>query len=150
LPEGATAAQALARRDRAARRTERHPVRSAGRFARFLLPIVLILGLAVGVTAWYARRTFYVAFDHQGRVTIYQGRPGGLLLWDPTVVQHTKIHKDALTEDARIGVQNRKEFENKDAAIAYVGRIESHATAATSTTTTTTTTTAPVVPVPST
>jgi protein phosphatase len=148
VPEDATAAQALARSDRAARRTERHPVRSVGRFARFLLPIVLILGLAVGVTAWYARRTYYVAFDQQGRVTVYQGRPGGLLLWDPTVVQHTKIHKDALTEDARIGVQDRKQFEDKDAAIAYVGRIESRATASTSTTTTTTT--APVVPVPST
>ena len=55
LPEGATAAQALAQRERDERRRERdrHPVRSAGRFARFIVPIILILGLAVAVTAWY-------------------------------------------------------------------------------------------------
>ncbi len=150
LPEGATAAQALARQDRATRRREHHPVRSAGRFARFVVPIILILGLAVAVTAWYARRTYYVAFDQHGRVTVYQGRPGGLLLWDPTVVQHTKITKDALTEDARLGVQSRKEFDTKDSAIAYVGRIEARATTTTSSATTTTTTSSPVVPVPST
>ncbi|HEY3725141.1 MAG TPA: Stp1/IreP family PP2C-type Ser/Thr phosphatase [Acidimicrobiia bacterium] len=149
LPDGATAAQALARQDRATRRREHHPVRSAGRFARFVVPIVLILGLAIAVTAWYARRTYYVAFDQRGRVTVYQGRPGGLLFWDPTVVQHTKVTKDALTEDARLGVQDRKEFDTKDSAIAYVGRIEARATTTTSSTTTTTTS-SPVVPVPST
>jgi hypothetical protein len=124
-------------------------VRSAGRFARFVVPIILILGLAVAVTAWYARRTYYVAFDQRGRVTVYQGRPGGLLLWDPTVVQRTKVTKGALTEEARLGVQDRKEFDTKDAAIAYVGRIEARATTTTSSTTTTTTS-SPVVPVPST
>jgi PPM family protein phosphatase len=150
VPDGATAAQALARRERAERRKDRSPAKSAGRFARFLLPIVLILGLAFAVTAWYARRSYYVAFDHAGRVTIYQGRPGGLLLWDPTVVQHTKVTKRELTEDARVAVQASKEFDNKDAALAFVGRVEDHAAAATSTTTTTTTTTTPLVPVPST
>ncbi len=118
-----------------------------GRFARFLLPIVLILGLAVAVTAWYARRSYFVAFDHKGQVTIYQGRPGGLLLWDPTVLQHTKITKDELTEDARVAVQDRKEFDDKDTALAYVGRVQDRANA-TSTTTSTTTTTTTVVPVP--
>jgi hypothetical protein len=150
LPEGATAAQALANRERAARRKDHNAVKSVGRFARFLLPIVLILGLAFAVTAWYARRSYFVAFDHRGRVTIYQGRPGGLLLWDPTVVQHTKVTKDALTEDALVAVQDRKEFDNKDTALAFVGRVEDRANATTSTTTTTTTTTTPLVPVPST
>lgn len=148
LPEGATAAQALAQRERAERRKERdrHPVRSFGRFARFLLPIVLILGLAVAVTAWYARRTYYVAFDHKGQVTVYQGRPGGLLIWDPTIVRHTALTKDELTEDARLDVEDRKEFDDKGAAIAFVGRVEARATASTSTTSTTTTTVPVVVP----
>jgi protein phosphatase len=150
VPEGATAAQALAARERAKRRKEHNAARSMGRFARFLLPIVLILGLAVAVTAWYARRSYFVAVDHKGQVTIYQGRPGGLLLWDPTVLQHTKITKDELTEDARVAVQDRKEFDDKDTALAYVGRVQDRANAATSTTTSTTTTTTTVVPVPST
>jgi hypothetical protein len=139
VPEGATAAQALAARERAERKKERHPVRSAGRFARFIVPIVLILGLAVGVTAWYARRTYYVDFDRNGTVTIYQGRPGGLLLWDPTVVRHTKVTRDDLPQDAQLDVEDRKEFADQGAAIAFVSRIEDRAAAASSTTTTTTT-----------
>jgi serine/threonine protein phosphatase PrpC len=138
LPEGATAAQALAARERAERKQERHPVRSAGRFARFIVPILLILGLAVGVTAWYARRTYYVDFDRRGTVTIYQGRPGGLLLWDPTVVRRSTVTRADLSEDAQLDVEDRKEFADKGAAIAFVSRIEDRATTASSTTTTTT------------
>jgi hypothetical protein len=138
LPEGATAAQALAARERAERKKERHPVRSAGRFARFIVPILLILGLAVGVTAWYARRTYYVDFDKQGTVTIYQGRPGGLLLWDPTVVRHSTVTRDDLSQDAQLDVEDRKEFADQGAAIAFVSRIEDRAASTTSTTTTTT------------
>jgi serine/threonine protein phosphatase PrpC len=138
LPEGATAAQALAARERAERKQERHPVRSAGRFARFVVPILLILGLAIGVTAWYARRTYYVDFDRDGTVTIYQGRPGGLLLWDPTVARHTRVTRDDLPQDAQLDVEDRKEFADQGAAIAFVSRIEDRAAAASSTTTTTT------------
>ena len=137
LPEGATAAQALAARERAERKKERHPVRSAGRFARFIVPILLILGLAVGVTAWYARRTYFVDFDRQGAVTIYQGRPGGLLVWDPTVVRHSEVTRDDLPEDAQLDVEDRKEFSDQGGAIAFVSRIEDRATTASSTTTTT-------------
>jgi protein phosphatase len=139
LPEGATAAQALAARERAERKKERHPVRSAGRFARFVVPILLILGLAVGVTAWYARRTYFVDFDRDGTVTIYQGRPGGLLLWDPTVARHTKVTRDDLPQDAQLDVEDRKEFSDQGAAIAFVSRLEDRAAAASSTTTTSTT-----------
>lgn len=141
LPEGATAAQALAARKRAERKHERHPVRAAGRFARFLVPIVLILGLAIGVTAWYARRTYYVDFDRKGQVTVYQGRPGGLLFWDPTVIRRTTLTRADLPEDARLDVEDRKEFADKGAAIAFVGRVEARATTATSTSSTTSSTT---------
>ena len=147
LPEGATAAQALAARERAERKKDRHPVRSAGRFARFIVPILLILGLAVGITAWYARRTYYVDFNRAGEVTVYQGRPGGLLVWDPTVIQTSNVTRAELSEDAVLDVEDRKEFSDKGAALAFVGRVQERATPTTSTTTTTTTTR---VPVPST
>ena len=81
---------------------------------------------------------------------MYQGRPGGLLLWDPTVIRHTTLTQADLPEDARLDVEDQKEFADKGAAIAFVGRVEARATAATSTTTTTTTTPNPLVPVPST
>ncbi len=143
LPEGASAAKALADKARREQRKEkeRHPYRAVGRFFRFAVPIVLILGLAVAMTAWYARRTYYVAFDRTGHVTVYQGRPGGLLLWDPTVIRHSKLTKKDLPEDVLVDVEDQKEFSNRGDAIAFAGRVEARATAATSTTTTTTTTT---------
>lgn len=151
LPVGATAAKALADKARREKREERqrHPFRATGRFVRFAVPIILILGLAVAMTAWYARRTYFVAFDKAGQVTVYQGRPGGLLLWDPTVIRHSKLTKKDLPEDALVDVQDEKEFSNRGDAIAFAGRIEARATAATSTTTTpTTTTVVPSVVVP--
>ncbi|MGZ4690018.1 MAG: Stp1/IreP family PP2C-type Ser/Thr phosphatase [Acidimicrobiia bacterium] len=156
LPEGATAAQALAERERAERRKNRHPARSVGRFARFALPIILILGLAVAVTAWYARRTYYVAFDGKGRVTVYQGRPGGLLLWDPTVVSHTTITKAELPDATLESVQAKKEFSDKDGALNFVDTVKrrarefSDSTSTSTSTSSTTVTTAPVGSVPST
>lgn len=143
LPEGASAAKALADQARREKRAERdrHPFRATGRFVRFAVPIILILGLAVAMTAWYARRTYFVGFDRSGHVTVYQGRPGGLLLWDPTVIRLSKLTKKDLPEDALVDVQDQKQFSNRGDAIAFAGRIEARATAATSTTTTTTTTT---------
>ena len=86
------------------------------------MPILLILGLAVAVTAWYARRTYYVDFDAPGQVTVYQGRPGGLLLWDPTVDPRQRRSRETdLPEDARLDVEDQKEFADKGAAIAFVG-----------------------------
>jgi serine/threonine protein phosphatase PrpC len=148
LPEGASAAKALADKARREQRKEkeRHPYRAAGRFFRFAVPIILILGLAVAMTAWYARRTYFVAFDKSGQVTVYQGRPGGLLLWDPTVIRQSDLTRTDLPEDALVDVEDQKEFANRGDAIAFAGRIEARATAATSTTTTTTTTTTTIVP----
>lgn len=142
IPEGASAAQALAAKARREQRKQRHPVRSAGRFARFAVPIILILGLAIALTAWYARRTYFVAFNRAGHVTVYQGRPGGLLIWDPTAIHQSKVTRAELRDDARVDVEDKKEFSNQGDAIAFAARVEA------STTTTTTTTTPPVTTAP--
>jgi PPM family protein phosphatase len=140
VPDDASAAKALAQRDRAARRKERHPVRSVGRFARFVVPILLILGLAFAVTAWYARRTYFVTFDKQGTVAVYQGRPGGLLMWDPTLVATTKITHADLPDAINESVESRREFSDKDSALDFVDTVRRRAAEFASTTTTTTTT----------
>lgn len=140
MPEDASAAKALAQRDRAARRKERHPVRSVGSFARFVVPILLILGLAFAMTAWYARRTYFVTFDGKGTVAVYQGRPGGLLMWDPTLVATTKITHADLPEAINQSVESRREFSDKDSALDFVDTVRRRAAEFASTTTTTTTT----------
>jgi protein phosphatase len=151
LPDEASAARALADKARAEQRQQqkqaRHPVRSAGRFARFAVPIILILGLAVAMTAWFARRTYFVEFNRAGEVTVYQGRPGGLLIWDPTVIQRSTVTRDDLPEDAVLDVEDVKEFSNRADAIAFAARVEARSTATTTTTTTTTTLPGAVQPV---
>ena len=78
---------ARARRDRQAAPRRR---RVTGRVIAFIVVLVLLLGAAVGAVAWFARGTYYVGLDGEA-VTIYQGRPGGLLWFDPTVAQRTDL-----------------------------------------------------------
>jgi protein phosphatase len=64
--------------------------RVTGRVVAFLLVLLLLLGGAAGAVGWFARGSYYVGLDG-GRVTIYQGRPGGLLWFDPTVARRTDL-----------------------------------------------------------
>ena len=123
-------------RSRRERRTDRHVGRTILRVAWFAIPILLIVGLGIAAVAWYARNTYFVAFDGD-RVVVYQGRPGGLLLWDPTVVRRTDLTRDDLSESAQLAVENEKEFSTRGDAIDFVVRNEARARAATTTTTTT-------------
>ena len=110
--------------------------RATGRVLAFVVPILVIVGVGIAAIGWYARSSYFVAFDH-GKVVVYQGRPGGVLLWDPTVVERTTLRRDRLADDFRQSVSERKEFDSKDAALAFVGRARANQT-------TTTTTTIPV------
>ena len=60
------------------------------RVALFALVFVGILGSTAGVVIWFDKASFYVGLD-QGYVTIFQGRPGGLLWLKPSVVERTTI-----------------------------------------------------------
>ena len=68
----------------------RRGARGVGRVLLWALPIVVVLGVAVGAVGWYARRSYYVDL-HQGRVTVFKGVPGGLAGWDPTIARRTAI-----------------------------------------------------------
>ncbi len=70
----------------------RAPHSSRWRSVVFVGAVVATLALAFGAITWAARNTYYVGFD-RGQVVIYQGRPGGLLWFDPTVSQRTGIKK---------------------------------------------------------
>ena len=56
-----------------------------------MIPILIIVGIAIGAVAWYSRNRYYVGLD-QARVTVYRGVPGGLLIWDPTIESRTRHH----------------------------------------------------------
>ena len=117
----------------------RRGARGVGRVLLWALPIVVVLGVAVGAVGWYARRSYYVDL-HQGRVTVFKGVPGGLAGWDPTIARRTAIAADQLRPADLAAVKDREKFSSLDDANAFVARIRAN--------TTTTTTTPPTTTVP--
>jgi len=116
----------------------------------WVLPVVVVLGVAVGVLFWYARDTYFVGNDH-GTVAIYRGRPGGVLIWDPTLEQRTHLRTSRLPADQRQSVlAGHGQFSSLSDAQAFVRRLQREATPTTTTTTSTTTTAPPVTAPPST
>jgi protein phosphatase len=59
------------------------------RVLAFLILLLLLLGVAAAGIAFYARAQYYVGFAGV-RITIFQGQPGGLLWFKPTVRQTTQ------------------------------------------------------------
>lgn len=60
------------------------------RVVLFVLLFAAVLGGTAGVVLWFDKASFFVGLN-QGRVTIFQGRPGGLLWFKPSVVERTSI-----------------------------------------------------------
>ena len=136
-------------RPRSARRGRgRRAGRGIGRLLLFAVPILLIFAVAVGAIGWYARNSYFIAFDAKGRVTISQGRPGGLLFWDPKLEITTAVRSKDLTAVGRRAVQARRDDFNQLADAKSFVKRETRKTAVT-TTPTTPSTTAPVVTQPS-
>jgi PPM family protein phosphatase len=118
------------------------PRRSRGRRLRgivfVLVPVLLILGIAAGATGWYARSSYYVG-TAGNEVVIYKGVPGGVLGWNPTIDQRTRIAVADLLEVDRERVRGNTERGSLGTAEAYIARLEDAITTTTTTSTTTTT-----------
>ena len=116
--------------------------------ALFLFALIAVLAGAFFVIGLFARGSYHVGI-HDGEVVIYQGRPGGLLWFDPTVKERTGIAEADVPPAFVTDVRDGKEEPTLAEARRYVANIEDARTPpptssqATSTTTTTTTTAAP-------
>jgi protein phosphatase len=100
------------------------------------LPIVAVIGIAVGAVGWYARRTYYVGLSAD-RVTLFKGVPGGLLGWQPTVDRLTDLSAADLTEADREDLENGHRFASHSDADRFVTRLQQAHEALAGTTTTT-------------
>ena len=103
------------------------------RFSLFGLAVVLLLALGAGVVLFAQRNSYYVG-ERAGTVALYQGRPGGLLGFEPKVVRATDIELADLDGVARDRVKSGVTFSSRSQAEDYIERLP---------TTTTTSTTAP-------
>ncbi|HEX7165661.1 MAG TPA: PP2C family serine/threonine-protein phosphatase [Acidimicrobiales bacterium] len=109
------------------------------RVAAFLVVLLLVVGGSAGAVAWYARNSWFVG-SHEGRVTIFKGRPGGLLWFDPTVEEETDLTVAAVPVARLDAVEDGHEVASLDEARAYVRNLrrDSQLTSPASPTTTTT------------
>ncbi len=135
-----------------ARFREPKPARQGGRtlarIAMFVLPILVILGIGVAALAYYAQNSYFVTASN-GTVTLYRGRPGGVLWWDPEVLVSTNIRRSQLSEGMQDTLRGNREFSDETAARQFLVRIRAdrnHQTSTTSTTTSTTTVPAATAP----
>ena len=122
-------------------------LRSLGGVLLYVLPVLVIVGMGIGAINWYAHHTYYVAFKGD-RVVVFQGVPGGILGWKPTVKTTTDLRRAELTPDAidQIDHSGKGSLER---AQQFVGNLERAVASTTTTTTSTTTpTTAPTTTLP--
>jgi protein phosphatase len=91
--------------------------------AVFVVAVIAVLGAAVWAVAWYARGAYFVGLDGE-QVAIYRGRPGGLLWFDPTLVEHKAEPTGAdLLPAQRIELEAGHEVSSKAAADRFVNNL---------------------------
>ena len=86
--------------------------------------LLLIIGFFVGR---YARDNYFVTFDRDQnvdvddrQVVIYQGRPGGVWWFDPTLEERTAVLGLDLTDALQLELDEIPEFDTIGQARAYV------------------------------
>lgn len=93
-----------------------------GRAVAIFLVIAVVLAGTVVLGAW-ARRGFFVDFDSDGDVTVFQGRRGGLLWIDPTV-ESGGPGRDELDDTSIELVDDHPTFSSRSDAQAFVAGLQ--------------------------
>jgi serine/threonine protein phosphatase PrpC len=97
--------------------------RLTARAALFVLALLLVLAGAAAAIGVYARGSYYVG-QSKGRVAIFQGRPGGLLWFKPTVAQRTDLATADVPAAYKADVQSGKTEPSLGAARRYVANLK--------------------------
>ncbi|HTJ74538.1 MAG TPA: Stp1/IreP family PP2C-type Ser/Thr phosphatase [Acidimicrobiales bacterium] len=99
------------------------PRRFTWRVGVFVFAFLAVLGVAVWALAWYARGAYYVGLD-ANQVAIFRGRPGGLLWFDPTLVEHkAQPTGDDLLPAQRTELEAGHQVASKKEADRYVNNL---------------------------
>lgn len=93
-----------------------------GRWIAAFVVLAVLVAAAVAVGAW-ARRGYFVEFDSDGDVTVYQGRPGGFLWIDPTA-EVGGPNRDDLSDDSIDAVDDQPTFSSLGDAKVFVSELE--------------------------
>ena len=112
------------------------------RVGAFVLIFVAIFGVAAFAIQWVANNTYYVGLDNS-EVVIFQGRPGGFLWYQPSVVRHTGVNAADVPAAFQADVAKGHSEPSIDDAATYVASLMNQITTTTTSTTTTSTAASP-------
>lgn len=90
----------------------------------FFVVLLVVLAVAAFGVVWYARDSYFVGLSGS-RVTIFQGRPGGVLWFKPTVAQTTPLTTAQVLPYHLSALRAGQEEPSLSAARGYVQRLQS-------------------------
>jgi protein phosphatase len=93
------------------------------RVIAFVILLVALIGGAGVAVALYARGSYFVGLNNN-ELTVYKGRPGGLLWFQPTVAQHTQVHTSDVLPSRLSDLNSGKEEASLAAALDYINRLQ--------------------------
>ncbi len=129
-PQGATPTSPTARKRR----------RITTKTVIFTTLVLAVFVAAFAGIAAFGRSGYYVGFEGN-EVAVYQGRPGGVLWFHPTVESVSTLARDAFTPEYQARIQRNPTFSSRAAADRYVEALSANADAFVTTTTTSSPTT---------
>jgi protein phosphatase len=115
------------------------PKRFTWRVFAFVVLVLFVVGATIGAIGYEARHSYYVGYQGN-HVTIFKGKPGGVLWFHPTVERDTGLVRGDVPQSQKTTIENGHEADSLAAAQAYV---DSWSPRTQTTTTTTTTTSIP-------
>ncbi len=93
------------------------------RVIAFVVLLVLLIGGAAVAVALYARGSYFVGLRNE-ELTVYKGRPGGLLWFQPTIARHTQVHIGDVLPSRLSDLKTGKEEPSLTAALDYINRLQ--------------------------
>jgi serine/threonine protein phosphatase PrpC len=106
------------------------PVEAPRKRRRLTLPTVIFLALVLAVlvaafviVAAYGRSGFYAGFDDDDTVAIFQGRPGGVLWFEPTVEERYELTRDELQPDVVDRIAANPRYSSSAGAARFLDQI---------------------------
>ncbi|KAA0233878.1 MAG: hypothetical protein JJLCMIEE_01136 [Acidimicrobiales bacterium] len=93
------------------------------RVGLFMVAMLALIGLVIAAVGWYARNTYFVGLDGE-EVVIFQGRPGGVLWFDPTVEEASGITLDEIPPAELDALEQGKDQASIDDARQYLENLQ--------------------------
>ena len=88
----------------------------------FTALVLAVFVVAFAVTAAFGRNGYFVGY-RDDTVAVFQGRPGGVLWFQPTLATTSRLERDELTPEFQTRISSNPEFSSLAAAERYLDQL---------------------------